>query len=595
MNIVNFYRTHFQKKLFNKLLLIYSVITVVSLAVLSIFIYKYFSDTLVKKELDFNKQALESVSGYLDSKYVAAQQTVKQLYEDKAVMDDVKYFLDNDLDQYLRYRLDRFSNSTGFSMQSLPKYFRNPMDNDGDIRGLSIYSSKQKFVYMLQSGDSLKYYPSTKVMTSADALALVKQYRKNKDVYTIVKEINDTVTLQPLGGIVIDYDAKGLAKAFRNYQKDMKGYIVVMTMDGKVVYDSSERYATGKLFPYFSKLDMTLSSSNVGEDSFINMKANAFGFLIAGIVPKSQIYGNITGLRNTIILITLLCVAAAIGFTYMTIINYSRRTQEIVRAMKKLQDGDLTVRITVGKEDELFEISTRFNQMCEDLSRHIDRVYKSEIKQKQAELVAFQAQIKPHFLYNTLEAIRMRAISKEAHDVGEMIYLLGTLFKHSVKSDTIVSLSDEIEYSRLYLDLFRIRYKNKFSYTIDIDSELLHYSVMKLSIQPLIENYIVHGIRLHRDDNHLAIDARLGPEGKTLIVTMRDNGKGIDPDKLAEIRERIADPLNHPSSSIGITNVNERLKIIFGNDYGLLIDSTVNEGTTVEMISPAIKRGDSFV
>lgn len=596
MNIVNFYKTHFQKKLFNKLLLIYSVITVVSLAVLSIFIYKYFTDTLVKKELDFNKQALESVSEYLDSKFISSQQMLKQLYENKSVMDDVKYFLENDLDQYLRYRLNRFSDSSGFSMQSLPDYFRNPMDNDNDIRSLSIYSAKQKFVYMLQNGDKLQYYPSKQTMTVNDALAIVKENRKNKDVYTIVKEINNTVTLQPLGGIIIDYDARGLAKAFRNYQQEMKGYIVVMTVDGRVVYDSSDRYPTGKLFPYISNLDMTSSSAQVGEEeTFTNIKANSFGFLIAGFIPKSQIYSNVTGLRNTIVLITLLCVTAAIAFTYMTIINYSRRTQEIVRAMKKLQDGDLSVRITVGKEDELFEISTRFNQMCEDLSRHIDRVYKSEIKQKQAELVAFQAQIKPHFLYNTLEAIRMRAISKEAHDVGEMIYLLGTLFKHSVKSDTIVSLSDEIEYSRLYLDLFRIRYKNKFSYTIDIDSELLHYSVMKLSIQPLIENYIVHGIRLHREDNHLAIDARLDQECKTLIITIRDNGKGIDPGKLAEIRERISDPLKHPSSSIGITNVNERLKIIFGNDYGLLIDSTVNEGTTVEMISPAIKRGDTFV
>ncbi|BBH22727.1 two-component sensor histidine kinase [Paenibacillus baekrokdamisoli] len=586
MNLINFYRTHFQKKLFNKLLLIYSIITVVSLAVLSIFVYKYFTDTLVQKELDLNKQALDSVSTYLDNKYSSAQQIVKQLYQDNTVMEDVKYFLENDFDQYLRYRLNRYASSSGFTTQSFVKYFRNPLEDDTDIRSIALYSQKQNFVYMLQSNDMLKIYPSDMAKGAAGALSTIQKHRKIKKVYSIMKELNDPRTLLPLGELIIDYDSDNIAKAFRNYQKELKGYIVVLTPDNNVVYDSSNQYYDHS-YPYMAKLTMSSSSAKFEEDSFINVMSNRYGFLIAGIIPKSQIYNNVKGLRNTILLITVLCIAAAIGFTYMTIINYSRRTKEIVRAMKKLQDGDLSVRIAVEKEDELFEISNRFNHMCEDLSTHIDQVYKSEIKQKQAELVAFQAQIKPHFLYNTLEAIRMRAISKEAHDVGEMIYLLATLFKYSVKSDTMVSVSDELEYSRLYLDLFRIRYKNKFAYSIEIDDELLNCRIMKLSIQPFIENYIVHGIRLHREDNEIAIAAKLDNNGKTFKITLRDNGKGMDPDTLTQIRERLCEPSLHPSQSIGITNVNERLKIIFGNGYELLIDSKQNEGTTIEMILSA--------
>ncbi|MDT2237568.1 histidine kinase [Paenibacillus larvae] len=136
---------------------------------------------------------------------------------------------------------------------------------------------------------------------------------------------------------------------------------------------------------------------------------------------------------------------------------------------------------------------------------YIDRVYRSELKQKDTELIAFQSQINPHFLYNTLEAIRMRALSQGARDVGDMIYILATLFRNSVKKKTIVTMEDEIQHCKIYLDLFRIRYQNRLDYDIDIPDELLQYRLIKLLIQPAIENYVVHGFLPERDDNLIRI------------------------------------------------------------------------------------------
>ncbi|MBW7454256.1 sensor histidine kinase, partial [Paenibacillus sepulcri] len=262
------------------------------------------------------------------------------------------------------------------------------------------------------------------------------------------------------------------------------------------------------------------------------------------------------------------------------------------RSMRKVETGDTSVRIQDTKEDELGQISRSFDQMLEELTRHIDRVYKAEIKQKHTELTAMQARINPHFLYNTLEVIRMRAISQGVTDVSEMIYSLAVLFKSFVQQQTVVTLQEEMENCRRYLELFRIRYKDKFSYTIAYEPELGSRKMIKMSLQPIVENYIVHGIRADDTDNVLAVRAE---EREGIIhIEITDNGTGFAPDKLERIRSSFLLPEDDETSgSLGLRSVYERLKLVYADECGVELASTPGKGTTVKIWFPNTSEGES--
>jgi two-component system sensor histidine kinase YesM len=588
--VIDFYRKHYKQKLFNKILTMYAIITIVSLATLSAFVYTYLNNSQVQKELDLNKQILAGVGSHLDIKHATSQQIIQQIYRDgpsasSALLSDVLSFLQNNFSDYLNKRLLQYS-ATGVRTPDINSFLRLLLANNPDIRTVALYSKDKKFLFTLTKDTQNYYY------VDGDLQTVIGKYIATGKSYTTVSNINNMTTQESIGNLIIDYDSTAIYRTFQNKADEMKGYIVVLTPAGNVIYDSSNRYY-GMPYPYTSLLNNPSSIQRFEEESYINMQTtNKFGYWIVGVIPKSAINGNMKGLKNTLILVTVICIVAAITLTYFTIINFSRRTKVIVQAMKKVQDGDLSVRIPREKEDELFQISSRFNQMCEDLTQYIDRVYKSEIREKHAELVAFQAQIKPHFLYNTLEAIRMRALSKKADDVGEMIYILATLFRYSVKSETIVKLSDEIEYCRLYLDLFRIRLLQKFTYEMNIEPEWMSVPILKLSIQPIIENYIMHGLNMSQSDNHLSISAEW--DGRDLQLVISDNGNGIEPLRLMQLRSSLEQHPPQASNSIGLINVNERLKICFGSSYGLHISSEAGEGTVITVKIPASQGGQQF-
>ncbi|GIO30351.1 two-component sensor histidine kinase [Paenibacillus albilobatus] len=582
--LVDFYKIHFRKKLFNKIVFIYSIITVMSLASLSGFVYMYQLKVQATKELEFNNRILSNISKYLDMRYATSQQIVQQIYRDESgtLLEDVYSFLRSDFAEYLDDRLEKYG-ETGVRRRDIMSYLRLQLNNYPDIRMVALYSENQKFILLL-TRDTQNYY-----YVNGDLQSALKQYVISDKSFTTVSNINSLTQQESIGNLIIDYDLSGMYGEYVTDWGGLKGYVAVVTPGGEVLFDSSSRYY-GQKYPYLSRLSSSSDVQNFEEPSYTNVQvSNRFGYYVIGVIPKAEIAKSLRGLRNTLFLVTGICIVGAMVLARFTIVNFSRRTRSIMKALEKARNGDLSVRIPVEKEDELYEISDRFNQMCADLTKYIDRVYVSEIKQKQAELVAFQAQIKPHFLYNTLEAIRMRALSKKADDVGEMIYILSTLFRYSVKSDTVVTLADELEYCSLYLDLFRIRYVNNFAYEIDAEPELMNMPVLKLSIQPLIENYIVHGLVMSRSDNRISIQAELR-EGD-LVITLQDNGRGIPPEKREEIRRRLQGAPAEPSASIGLINTHERIKICFGDRYGLELSEENRQGTVITMKLPSRVQG----
>ena len=416
-------------------------------------------------------------------------------------------------------------------------------------------------------------------------------------VYTVVYDIQAGIypNTRYIGKLAIDYLAAATGQSYSKYRDSFHGNAFILATTGEVIFDSSAKYY-GTKYPYVKKLTNTLLGRKLDVRSIIS--ANVYddmGVVVAAVTPKTLTGNSTEGTRWTIYMLALICIVTVLILTSLTISTFSRRIGLVMEGLRKVREGDLAARIPVtGKRDEISEIASSFNTMCDEVNRYIQQVYISEISQKTAELKALQAQINPHFLYNTLEAIRMRAVSKGVHEVGDMIYLLSELFRNSIKGEMIVSLDEELKHCRMYLELFNIRYMDKLAVNYDIAGDLARYAIPKHTLQPIIENYIKYGIDIGRDDNRLNIT--LSRYDQNILITIADNGQGIQPARLAEIQNALSEPggvtpsKNTPGGGLGLVNVHQRIKIIFGPEYGIDIYPNEARGTVVTLKIPAKTR-----
>ncbi|NMA84552.1 MAG: sensor histidine kinase [Epulopiscium sp.] len=594
----NWYERYFKEKLFNKIIFMYSINSVISLLALAFIISCHITTTLKQEEMVANQQTLENIRVYFDGKYQASQRFMQQIYMDQLISGDVMYFLKHDYVKYLHYRLDDYYESSTTFRKNINTYLESCLSQEESLENIALASYANQTVYGLTRSSGYQYYKMKapirwRCLICSKSLFSEKfdPLLEKKDVYTFVSEIKDPSSLQPLGILSVEYSLEGIRQSYESQYTKIRGKVLILTKDGRVIFDSTGEEQTQEYYPYFHQLKEEPEEINLDNKVYLVniLQSSSTKSLIVGLIPKSEILENTSWHRQTIWGGAFTLIVGAILISYISISSFSERTQQITEAMSELKSGDLSVRIPIdSKEDELTAIAQNFNQMCEDLNTYIDQVYLLEIHQKQAELRVLQAQINPHFLYNTLEVIRMRAIAQGVEDVGQMIYILSNLFKHSIKDEMLTTVAAEVEHCRLYLELFQIRYRDRLTVSIDISPELMTYPMIKLSLQPIVENYIIHGIRLEKKDNHIRIQAYL--QEQDIIFKIIDNGYGISP----QILEQVVDKLKEPTqklSGIGLSNVNARLKMLYGEEYGLIIDSKVGEGTTVTINMKAQKEG----
>lgn len=590
---VKFYNNYIKNNMFTNMLLLFAAITVVTILSLSYLMYYFLSQSAVRDELDNQREAVERVERHLNQKYVTVQSYVNDMYRSTSLSDDASFFLMNSFEDYMANRIDRFTGSNATNTESVLSYFKRHLEDDADIENIILYSAEQQYVYVYNQGSMNKlhqvnstrsYIPDVMAMES-QSVTLPNVWMREltssekSQLFSIRSPINDMRTYKNMGQLLVYYKTEGIHQLLSSQAPNMKGYILVLSADGQVLFDSSNKFY-GKRYPYAEELLNPQGTVDLEEESYItSLSNNQGGFTVVGIAPKSEIAATYEGLRNTIILTAVACVIIAILLPAILIVNYSKRTNNIIRFMRKVETGDFVARIQDPKEDQLGQISKSFNEMLDELTKYIDKVFKAEINQKNAELSALQARINPHFLYNTLEVIRMRALSHGAQDVGEMIYSLSVLFKNMVQTKQNYTLKDELEACRLYLELFRIRYKDKFTYEFDWEREIGAIPMIKMSLQPLIENYIVHGLRTDRYDNHILISATRKDE--VVHIEIRDNGKGIAAENLNSILKRLQLAEARGEESFGLRSVSERLKLTYGNEFGIDIQSKPDTGTTV--------------
>ena len=254
----------------------------------------------------------------------------------------------------------------------------------------------------------------------------------------------------------------------------------------------------------------------------------------------------------------------------------------------KVAAGDFTVRAKVDTQDELAQLADRVNRMTESLERLVEKIKEDERKMRKADLRLLQEQINPHFLYNTLDTIIWLIEGNSPDKAVNMVVSLSEFFRLVLsKGKEYITIQDEELHIRSYLEIQQVRYRDILEYEIAIDPELYRYKILKLTLQPLVENSLYHGIKYKRAKGKILVSGTL--EGDEIHLKVSDDGIGMEEEELAKLQRDIQRPCKETESGFGLANVNERIRMNFGTGYGITIHSSKGEGTCVEVVIPAVE------
>lgn len=304
-------------------------------------------------------------------------------------------------------------------------------------------------------------------------------------------------------------------------------------------------------------------------------------------IHRANLFDQLFSARTTVFIAMFICAIAMIIMGVWFSRRLAAPIRNLIKQMAIVESGNLDTQMVVNSNDEMGRLSHGFNRMVERLQAYIDEAYVAQIKQKQTELNALKSQIRPHYLYNTLEVIRMNAVDKDNDEVADMILSLSNQLKYVIDyGEDRVSIRQELEHLRDYFYIISVRYENKFELVVDLSPEVdLNWYILKLSLQPIVENAIQHGLR---SQGRGTVGLTIEKKDEMLLVTIYDDGIGMSKEKVQQLAETLEEP-SSPSKNVGLKNVHERIRTVYGAEYGLSISSREHIGTSILLLLPIVE------
>ena len=389
--------------------------------------------------------------------------------------------------------------------------------------------------------------------------------------------------LQGESGVIyieVDYD-----KLFEPFTQMLdENYGIYVQKNDKMIFDYNVFEKPYNQMDFSEKNITSLKTANDSEFIFVDCDSKEEIGLHAGLYrPTSQIETTIRPMMKTMVLIYVISIIAAIMLLTQLTRIIVKNIEKLTQNMKDVKRGNLEVTVVSDSQDEIGELIQGFGDMVERIKTLIEEVYEGKISLKEYEMKALQAQINPHFLYNSLSLINWKAIEANEKDISKITLALSKFYRTALnKGNNVLPLEDEISNVKSYLDIQLMMHDYEFDVEMDIDERMYYYDTPNLILQPLIENAIDHGVDL-KTEGRGKIIIRGWSEGETMYLSVEDNGVGME----EEVAKTI---ITQKSKGYGVRNVNERIKLIYGQEYGLAIKSKVGEGTTITVKLPIVIR-----
>jgi two-component system sensor histidine kinase YesM len=389
------------------------------------------------------------------------------------------------------------------------------------------------------------------------------------------------------GVVILSIDSQLLMDTIGYDSSDNGGENLLLDSDGTVLA-STHKNQIGTRYTDAEGQALEMAKTTLAGDLHAYTGVNSdYGWRIVRVLCQSLIRSRILAQQSWFIIALILISAALMAAVFLFTGRMNASIQKIVKAMDATGQGELNTRLSLPATapDEMRLIATDFNRMLEQLSSMIDEVRRAKDSQRQAELAAVEAQLNPHFLYNTLDTINWMAINQEQYEISNCISALGGILRYAIdRADKRVTVSEELGWVQKYVYLQRTRLKNEFAFLLDVDPQAMECHVRKLLFQPYVENAIIHGFEGARGTSELRLTIR--KESNMLLIVISDNGKGMSQQAIHDAFGELTGIHPDHRSHIGIHNAMARLEMYYHGRATLAVESTPGQGTTVTLRVP---------
>lgn len=406
-------------------------------------------------------------------------------------------------------------------------------------------------------------------------------------VVSLSRELQSLDGNHKWGILLVDLNFNVMNEMLRNIQLGQRGYLFIVDHSGQIVYHPQQQLiysgVKSEKINEVLKIKNGTFRSDDGEDSKIyTVRESSFGWKVVGVAYVNELVGNQEEVRSSFIILGVICIVFAIGVAIYLSQPITRPLKQLQTYMKEVEKGNFDIQVPVPNTVEVARLARTFNIMVKKIKDLMLQTVLDQEQKRKSEMRALQAQINPHFLYNTLDSIIWMAESNKSREVVQMTSALAKLLRASIsKENELVPISTEIAHIENYLTIQKMRYKNKLDYRLNIDHSVTRYATIKVILQPIVENAIYHGIKQKREAGLITIRSEVIDNDILLIV--EDNGHGMDQQKLLTLLE---ENKNSKIGGVGVLNVHNRLQLYFGKEYGLSFESEVGVGTKVTIRIP---------
>jgi Predicted signal transduction protein with a C-terminal ATPase domain len=411
------------------------------------------------------------------------------------------------------------------------------------------------------------------------------------EVVSLVRVLNVLGTQKPVGVLVINVFEKNLKEAINDSGIEMKSDFVVFDRYKNILYsNTTKEYPESWLFGY-NTTDKERDVKYDGEKyKNIYYQSPTTGLSLLSIIPEKSIYINTQKIKNVTLLVLFLCLYAIIMLSVLVSSYLTKPIVKLGNLMEQVEKGDLSISFNTQYEDEIGKLGSNFNSMIQRIKTLIAENSEKQKRIRTEELKALQIQINPHLLYNTMDTINWMAQAIDAQEISNICIAFSNYYRISLsRGAEMIRLADEANHIKNYLTIQKIRYDELFEYEIEMEESILDLYIIKLTLQPIVENAIGHGLKDRDSGGLIKVIGRR--EGDNVVIDVLDNGNGMSQEALEDLRENVQ---KVSSKGYGLSNVNERIRLYFGDEYGLDIESELNSHTRVRVTIPPVTNPEKY-
>lgn len=588
--IKNCYLTFFSSlKIKHKLLLSYFILIMIPLCILGLVTYSR-SSTVIQDQIKGSAdKVLEQTEAFLSFKLDNVSR-VSNLISNSA---EIRNVLQRDMNGYLSTQQIDDANLLSRSLKDM-EYNNNLFRIRLYVRDNLLYSNENINIFNINTIKDLNFYKD--VISANGRLIWSEVYTQSylgqadRRILTASRLIRNIKNINEIVGILsFDVLESEVVDIIGKANYTGKGLVYLVNEAGNILCTSDSQPNIPSIneaeLTKLAKSDLIWQNIKIGElDVVVGSKlVEVTGWKLISIVPIDEMMAPNNKLGAQIVILMIFIGTLSYSIAYYISYSNTKRLDRMVKTMRRIQNGDLKAKVIVDSEDEIGEVQQNFNYMVDKVNQLLQERHEISQAARKAELNALQAQINPHFLYNTLDMIYWLAKRNNPQDICSAVTSLARFYKLSLsKGREIIPIKDELDHVILYVGIQNMRFENRIHLEVDVAPEVYQYYTLKLILQPLVENSILHGIMEKESKaGRLLISGRV--VHNSVEIKVQDDGVGIPAEKLAFLLSPV-DISQH--NGYGVRNINERIKMRFGQNFGLIYESEVGKGTSVTISIP---------